>query len=201
MTDLTTRFLGLGLDRLKRMIELSNGLATPASKFKARVLDLKPFFPHGRWTEGKTPRVSKNKIGSLFQASIGKAVFTDTFKSGDSKFGYGQVFFDLASHWGDVFPLRSRNEVGLSFADFCCRNWIPLYLVRDNIGENVAGSLVEECRSRNVRSAYICPRRGVLGSCHSHGFVCHGLLWGSFIYVDNCHLHCGVYLQHICLIL
>ena len=59
MDDLTTRFLGLGSDRLKRTIELSNGLTSPASKFKAKVQDVKPFFPHGRWTEGKTPRVSK----------------------------------------------------------------------------------------------------------------------------------------------
>ncbi len=37
MDDLTTRFLGLGSDGLKRTIELSNGLATPASKFTSRV--------------------------------------------------------------------------------------------------------------------------------------------------------------------
>ena len=156
--DLTTRFLGLGSDRLKKTIELSNGLATPASKFQVKLPDLKPFFPHGRWTEGKTPRISKGKIGSLFHASIGEVVYTDTFESGDSKYRYGQAYFDLASHWGDVFPLKSRTEVGLSFADFCCRNWIPLFLIRDNIGENLGGSLIEECRSRNVRSAYICPR-------------------------------------------
>ncbi len=158
MDDLTTRFLGLGLDRLKRTIELSNGLATPASKFKSRIQDIKPFFSHGRWTEGKTPRVSKGKIGSLFHASIGEAVFTDTFESGDSRYRYGQAYFDLASHWGDVFPLRSRNDISISFVDFCCRNWVPLYLVRDNIGENIGGSLLEECRSRNVPSAFICPR-------------------------------------------
>ena len=85
-------------------------------------------------------------------------VFTDTFESGDSKYRCGQAYFDLASHWGDVFPLRSRNDVGISFADFCSRNWIPVILVRDNIGENIGGSLIEECRSRNVKSAYICPR-------------------------------------------
>ncbi len=158
MSDLTTRFLGLGVDRLKRTIELSNGLATPASKSKIKVPDLKPFFPQGRWTEGKTPRVSKTKVGTFHNASIGEAVFTDTFESGDSKYRYGQAYFDLASHWGDVFPLRSRNEVGISFADFCSRNWIPLVLVRDNIGENIGGSLIEECRLRNVKSVYICPR-------------------------------------------
>jgi hypothetical protein len=158
MTDLTTRFLGLGFDRLKRTIELSNGLAAPASKLNSRVPDLKPFFPQGRWNEGKTPRISKGKISSRFQASIGEVVYTDTFESGDSKYRYGQAYFDLASHWGDVFPLRSRNDVGSSFADFCCRNWVPFYLIRDNIGENIGGSLLEECRLRNVKSAYICPR-------------------------------------------
>ncbi len=158
MAELTTRFLGLGADRLKRTIELSNGLATPATKSKIRVPDLKPFFPPGRWSEGKTPRVSKHKVGGLYHAGIGEVVFTDTFESGDSKYRYGQAYFDLASHWGDVFPLRSRNDVGVSFADFCSRNWIPVILVRDNIGENIGGSLIEECRSRNVKSAYICPR-------------------------------------------
>jgi hypothetical protein len=158
MGDLTTRFLGLGSDRLKRTIELSNGLATPASKFTSRVQTVKPFFPQGRWTEGKTPKVSKKKVGHLSQASIGEVVSTDTFESGDSRYQYGQAYFDLASHWGDVFPMRSRNDVGTTFADFCCRNWVPLYLVRDNIGENIGGSLLEECRKRNVRSAFICPR-------------------------------------------
>ena len=158
MSDLTTRFLGLGADRLKRTVELSNGLRTPASKVGSNVPPTRPFFPQGRWAEGKTPRVSKNKVGSSFTASPGESVFTDTFESGDSKFAYGQAYFDMASHWGDVFPLRSRNDVGQSFADFCCRNWVPLYLVRDNIGENVGGSLLDECRLRNVKSLYICPR-------------------------------------------
>jgi hypothetical protein len=86
MDELTTRFLGLGSDRLQRTIDLSNGLATPASKFNIRFPNLKPFFPQGRWTSGKTPRVSKGKIGNWYQASIGEVVFTDTFESGDSKY-------------------------------------------------------------------------------------------------------------------
>ena len=98
MAELTTRFLGLGDDRLRRTIELNNGLATPASKGTSRIDAVKPFFPPGRWTEGKTPRVSKNKIGHLHHAGPGEAVFTDTFASGDIKFGYGQAFFDLVSH-------------------------------------------------------------------------------------------------------
>jgi hypothetical protein len=109
LAELTTRFLGLGEDRLRRTIALNNGLATPASKLTSRVANVKPFFPPGRWIEGKTPRVSKKKIGSLHDAKVGEAVFTDTFMSGDSKFRYGQAFFDMVSHWGDVFPLSSRS--------------------------------------------------------------------------------------------
>ncbi len=101
--------------------------------------------------------MNKGRVGHLNSASIGEAVFTDTFQSGDMKFGYAQAYFDYASHFGDVFPMRSRNEVGRSFADFCCRNWVPLILVRDNIGENIGGSLMDECRARNVKSAFICP--------------------------------------------
>ena len=159
MNDLSIRLLGLGDDRLLQTLQISKGLASPASKLKPRVPPLKPFFPHGRWKEGKTPKVSKGKIGNLLGAAIGEVVFTDTFESGDSKFKYGQAFYDLVSKWGDVFPLRSRNDVGTSFADFCCSNWVPLYLVRDNIGENIGGSLIEECRKRNVKSVFICPYR------------------------------------------
>ncbi len=96
-------------------------------------------------------------MGNLKYAAPAEVLFTDTFMSGDSRYKYGQAYFDLASHWGDVFPLRSRREVGESFADFCCQNWVPLILVRDNIGENVGGDLIEECRKRTVKSAYICP--------------------------------------------
>ncbi len=55
--------------------------------------------------------------------------------------------------------MKSRNDVGLSFVDFCCGNWILLVLIRDSIGEHVGGSLLEECRLRNVKSAFICPHR------------------------------------------
>ena len=102
--------------------------------------------------------MSKGKIGNLCHARVGEVVFSDTFESGDSKYRYGQAYFDMVSHWGDVFPMTSRTQVGLSFVDFCCRNWIPLYLVRDNIGENIGTSLLDECRKRNVKSVYICPR-------------------------------------------
>jgi hypothetical protein len=93
----------------------------------------------------------------LKYAAPAEVVFTDTFQSGDSRYKYEQAYFDLASHWGDVFPMRSRRGVCDSFADFCCQNWVSLILVRENIGENIGGDLIEECRKRNVKSAYICP--------------------------------------------
>jgi hypothetical protein len=55
--------------------------------------------------------------------------------------------------------MRSKTDIGDAFADFCCQCWIPLILVRDNAGENVGGSLVQELRDRNVQSAFICPHR------------------------------------------
>ena len=70
MAELTVRFLGLGEDRLRRTIALNNGLSAPASKDATKVSRMKPFFPHGRWTEGKTPRVSKGKVENLQRAAI-----------------------------------------------------------------------------------------------------------------------------------
>ena len=99
-------------------------------------------FPPGRWKSSKTPKVAKGIVSNLQYAAPAEAVFTDMFQSGDSRYKYGQAYFDLASHWGDVFPLRSRRGVGASFADFCCRNWVPLILIRDNIGENIGGDLI-----------------------------------------------------------
>ncbi len=55
--------------------------------------------------------------------------------------------------------MRSKTEIGDAFADFCSQCWIPLVLVRDNAGENIGGSLVQELRDRNVQSAFICPYR------------------------------------------
>jgi hypothetical protein len=108
------------------------------------------------------------------------------------------------AHWGDFFPLRSRTEVGRSFADFCCRNWISLILVRDNIGKNVGGSLLDECRVRNVKSAYICPRHpqqnyaeGYLGdvtAMASFAMVYSGAPLFMWIY----SVHCAVFTGNIC---
>jgi hypothetical protein len=154
LTDLSIRFLGVGTKRLLQTIALSNGLSSPANK---RIVPTH-VFPSGRWKEGKTPRVSKGKVMQLHTASPGEVVFTGTFESGDNKYKYGQIFYDYVSEWGDVIPIRSRNDVGRALSDFCCRNWVSLCLVRDNIGENIGGSLLEVCRRLSIKSAYICPR-------------------------------------------
>jgi hypothetical protein len=157
MTQLSIRFLGASTDRLIRTVKISNGLKSPASKKALRVPPL--IFPQGRLKTGKSPKVSKGKVGHLNQAGIGEAVFSDKFASEDSRRKYCQVFYDCVSRFGYVVAMRSKTEIGDAFADFCCQCWVPLILVRDNAGENVGGSLVEELRSRNVQSAFICPYR------------------------------------------
>jgi hypothetical protein len=139
LADLSIRFLGVGTKRLLQTIALSNGLSSVASGSVVPT----HLFPPGRWKESKTPRVSKGKLVNLHTASVGEVVFTDTFESGDSKYKYGQIYYDYASGWGDVFPIRSRTEVGRTLEDFCCRNWIPLCLVSDNAGENTGGDFVK----------------------------------------------------------
>jgi hypothetical protein len=107
--------------------------------------------------EGKTPVVSKGRVGNLKYARIAEVLFSDTFATVDTKFRYCQVFYDLVSRWGWIFPMHSKTEIGLAFATFCSQNWVPLILVRDGAGENVGGSLMKELLSRNVKSAFICP--------------------------------------------
>jgi hypothetical protein len=55
-----------------------------------------------------------------------------------------------------VIPLRSRTQFGWAFGEFCCRNFAPLVLVRDNISENIGDMLMTKCHARGVKSAYIC---------------------------------------------
>jgi hypothetical protein len=151
MADLSTRFMGIGDERLRRTIELNRGLLPATGRVPVHS------FPQGKFRQGKTPRVNKNKVHHLHRASICKVVFTDTFETGDYKYRYGQAFVDYRSRWGAVIPLRSRTQVGWSFGEFCCRNFTPLILVRDNISENTGGSLMDECHRRGVKSAFICP--------------------------------------------
>ncbi len=157
MAQLSIRFLGASADRLIRTVEISNGLKAPASKRAIRVPPL--IFPQGRLKTGKSPKVSKGKVGHLKHAGIGEVVCTDTFESGNSRKKYCQVFYDIVSRFGYVTPMRSKTEIGDAFADFCCQCWVPLILIRDNAGENIGGSLIQELRNRNVQSAFICPHR------------------------------------------
>jgi hypothetical protein len=157
MAQLSIRFLGASTDRLIRTVEISNGLKSPASKKSVRVPPL--VFPQGRMKTGMSPKVSKDKVGNLKHAGVSECVFTDTFETGDSRRKYCQVFYDHMSRYGYVTAMRSKTDIGDAFADFCCQCWVPLILIRDNAGENVDGSLVQELRDRNVQSAFICPYR------------------------------------------
>ncbi len=160
MAQLSIRFLGASADRLVRTVEISNGLKSPASKKNIRTPSLPPhLFPQGRLKVGKSSKVKKGKVGNLQHAGIGECVFSDTFESGDSRRKYCQVFYDYVSRFGWLTAMRSKTEIGNAFAEFCSQCWVPLILIRDNAGENVGGSLIQELCQRNVRSAFICPHR------------------------------------------
>jgi hypothetical protein len=150
MADLPARFMGTGDERFRRTVELNRGLLPTTGRVPVHS------FPQGKFTQGKTPRVSKGKVHHLQRAFIREVVFMDTFESGDSKFRYGQAFVDYKSRWGDVTLLRSRTQVGWAFGGFCCRNFTTLVFVRDNVSENSGGVLMTEYHARGVKSAYIC---------------------------------------------
>jgi hypothetical protein len=158
MADLSSRFMGIGTDRLCRTLERSRGL-TPATKKKGENISVVPShnFPQGKWKAGKTPKVSKNKVSNLHKASIAEVYFTDTFETGDSTFCYGQAVMDYRNRYGDIFPIRTRKKVAWAIGEFCCRHFTPLILVRDNIAENVGGEVEAECHRRGIKSAFICP--------------------------------------------
>ncbi len=88
----------------------------------------------------------------MHYASIGEAVFMDTFEVDDSSYRYGQAFVDYRSNYGDIIPLKSRSQVGWSFTEFCARHYTPLILIRDNIGENIGGDLIKDA----YPSTYCC---------------------------------------------
>ena len=158
MSDLSVRFFGIGTERLQKTLERSIGLS-PMVKVKGKMRNVVPVhnFPQGSWKKGKTPRVSKGIVHDMHRAAIGEVLFMDTFEVEDAGYGYAQAFIDYRSKFGEVIPLKSRSQVGWSFAEFCARHYIPLILVRDNIGENIGGDLMVQCQKRSVRSAYICP--------------------------------------------
>ena len=158
LADLSIRFMGVGTDRLVHTLERSRGL-TPATKKKGEsALAVPPFiFPQGKWKAGKTPRVTKDKVKNLHRASPAEVCFTDTFETDDGTYKYGQAVVCYRSRFGDIIPIRTRKKVGWAFAEFCCRHFTPLILIRDNIAENIGGELLEECRKRGIKSAYSCP--------------------------------------------
>ena len=158
MAQLSLRFMGVGTDRLIQTLKRSRGLNSPSKKKGESVSVVPPHnFPQGKWKTGKTPRVRKGKVEGLHRAAIAEVCYTDTFETADSSFRYAQVVVDYRSRFGDVFPLRSRKKVGWAFGEFCCRHFVPLILIRDNIAENVGGALREECHKRGVKSAFSCP--------------------------------------------
>jgi hypothetical protein len=125
MIQLAIRFFGVGPDRLVHTVAIANGLATPLSKIAVRSPPIYKLFPQGRLKASKTLVVSKRRVGNLKYASIAEVVYTDTFETGDTRFKYCQVFYDLVSRCGWVFPMHSKTEVGLAFATFCSQNWVP----------------------------------------------------------------------------
>jgi hypothetical protein len=88
MSDLSVRFMGTSHEKLQRTVQLNRGLGPVTG----RVPTLN--FPQGKFRQGKTPKVSKNKVHHLHRASICEVVFTDTFETGDYKYAYGQAFVD-----------------------------------------------------------------------------------------------------------
>ena len=204
MGDLSIRFFGIGTERLERTIERSIGLS-PMVRVKGKMRHKVPThnFPQGSWKRGKTPRVSKGIVYGLHRAGIGEAVFTDTFEVEDSGFRYGQAFVDYRSKYGEIIPLKSRKQVGRSFANFCASHFTPLILIRDNIGENIGGDLVEECLARSVKSAYICPYKkeqnyaeGFLGRITA--LATYGMVYsGAPMFMWRWCVACAVFINYI----
>jgi hypothetical protein len=204
MADLSLRFMGAGTDRLKHTLARSLGL-TPASKKKGESVSVVPphNFPQGKWKSGKTPRVTKGKVKNLHRASIAEACFTDTFETGDSAYKYGQAIVDYRSRYGDIIPIRSRKKVGWAVGQFCCRHFVPLILIRDNIAENVGGELAAECHRRGIKSAYSCPyipqqdyAEGYLGRVTAMASFAM-VLAGAPIFMWRWAIMCAVFINNI----
>jgi hypothetical protein len=204
MADLSIRFFGIGTERLEKTLERSIGL-TPKVKIGKKMRNKVPAhnFPQGRWKTGKTPRVSKGIVHNLHKASIAEALFMDTFEVDDSTYRYGQAFVDYRSKFGEIVPMKSRTQVGWSFTVFCACHFTPLILIRDNIGENVGGSLIEECLKRSVRSAFICPYKkqqnyaeGYLGRITA--LASYGMVFaGAPLFMWRWCVACAVFINNI----
>jgi hypothetical protein len=208
LADLSIRFFGIGSERLKQTLERSIGLS-PMVKIDGKMRHKIPTpvpahnFPSGRWKTGKTPKVAKNIIHNLHQASIGEVVYMDTYEVDDSSYRYAQAFVEYRSNYGDIVPLRSRSQVGWSFAEFCARNFTPLILIRDNIGENIGGELLKECLHRSVKSAFICPYRkqqnyaeGYIGRVTA--LASYGMVYsGAPIFMWIWCISCAVFINNI----
>jgi hypothetical protein len=204
MSDLSIRFFGIGTERLSKTLERSIGLS-PMIKDKGKMRHRVPphNFPQGAWKRGKTPRVSKGIVHDLHRASIGEVVFTDTFEVEDSGFRYGQAYVEYRSKYGEIIPLKSRSQVGWSFAEFCCQNFTPLILIRDNIGENIGGDLLKECLARTVKSAFICPYRKQQNYAEGYlGRICalatFGMVYaGAPMFMWRWCIACAVFVNNI----
>jgi hypothetical protein len=206
MADLSIRFFGIGTERLEKTLERSIGL-TPKVKDGKKMRNKVPVpvhnFPQGRWKTGKTPKVSKGIVHNLHKASIAEAVFTDTFEVDDAIYRYGQAFIDYRSKFGEIVPMKSRTQVGWAFTVFCANHFIPLILIRDNISENVGGSLVEECLKRSVKSAFICPYKkqqnyaeGYLGRITA--LASYGMVFaGAPLFMWRWCVACAVFINNI----
>ena len=204
MADLSLRFMGAGTDRLRQTLVRSRGLS-PASKKKGENVSVVPphNFPQGKWKAGKTPKVKKGKVENLHRAAIAEVCFTDTFETGDGAYKYGQAIVDYRSRFGDVIPIRTRRKVGWAVGQFCCRHFVPLILIRDNIAENIGGELAAECHRRGIKSAFSCPyvpkqdyAEGYLGrvtAMASFGMV----LAGAPLFMWRWAIMCAVFINNI----
>jgi hypothetical protein len=204
MSDLSIRFFGIGTERLAKTLERSIGLSLMV-KVDGKMRNKVPThnFPQGAWKRSKTPRVSKGIVRDLHRAAIGEVLFTDTFEVDDSCFRYGQAYVDYRSKYGEIIPLKSRSQVGWSFAEFCSQHFTPLILIRDNIGENVGGDLVQECLKRTVKSAFFCPFRKQQNYVEGYlGRVCslatYGMVYaGAPMFMWRWCIICAVFVNNI----
>jgi hypothetical protein len=151
MAGLSIRFMNAGQDRLVHTISVSRGLSKAPGKVPPVL------FPQGNIKRGKVPIVSKNVVKNLHKGATAEVLFTDTFQTADIAFKYGQAFVDYRSRYGWVYPISSRKLVGLAFSTFCANHFTPVILIKDNVGENIGGDLIEECLRLSVKSAFICP--------------------------------------------